>query len=194
MAIRPIAALALAVLVAAMVTSSVLARAHMTSVQPAAVVHRPDGLVQFQSYCSDTCDPQGKPLLGNNIYNTTGINQTAKAKWYHTSLGFGSIYVFGVTVQNDGSTSDRFKVKATGPAGWSFKYFRGTTNITSAVVAGNYQTPSIAQGASYVITVKAYLDSQTTDTASRVLTISSVGDPTKKDAVKVLLKLATCGC
>ena len=54
-----------------------------------------------------------KPWLGKNIYNTTGHNQTVTKNEVGSYLD-GEYFVFKVAVQNDGSTSDRFKVSAPG--------------------------------------------------------------------------------
>ena len=70
------------------------------------------------------------------------------------------------------------------------KYFHGTTNITAAVVAGTYRTGSLAPGATYLITAKLPAGGSVT----RLVTITSVADPTKKDAVKFGLKLVACSC
>ena len=86
---------------------------------------------------------------------------------------------------------DRFKVHAA--ASSAFKYFHGSTNITSAVVAGTYQTSSLAPGASAAITVKVDLDSMSA-TNTRLITITSSSDSTKKDAVKLKMTIGTCGC
>ena len=119
---------------------------------------------------------------GDNIYNTTALNQTVTEKGPETwNNGY---HYFNITLQNDGTKSDRFKVKGGGISGNGAytKYFKGSTNITSQVKAGTYQTASLAAGAKTTITVRI-------NTAEAVLvTITSVADPTKKDAVKLVLK------
>lgn len=125
--------------------------------------------------------------VGNNIYNTTGAGQGRTG-----SAARGHTVTFGMSIQNDGNTPDRIKVKATGTAagGYTVKYFQGTTDITSAVVAGTYRTPSLAPGATYLITAKvtvkptAAAGSQVT----RLVTLRSVGNPVRKDAVKFVGK------
>ena len=101
--------------------------------------------------------------------------------------------LFGISVQNDGTT-DKLKLKATSTnvAGYTVKYFKGATGITAAVVAGTYQTASLApwrgradhreggrQGG-------CHLGSKVTC----LVTIISVGNPSKKDAVKFTGKRA----
>jgi len=137
--------------------------------------------------------PGNGPFVGNNVYNTTGARQTDTEDWYDTS-GAGTYYVFEISIQNDGTQADRFKVKATGTptTGWTVKYFHGTSNITTAVVAGTYQTSSLAPGATYLITAK--LTIRTGGSVTRLVTITSAADATKKDAVKFGLKEVACAC
>jgi CARDB len=100
----------------------------------------------------------------------------------------GDYYSFTVTIQNDGA-SDRFKVKG-GGAFANTRYFKGTANITSQVKAGTYQTASLAAGAKTTITVR--IDPNYAESA--LVTLTSVADPTKKDAVKAVLKRSACTC
>ena len=82
----------------------------------------------------------------------------------------GKTVKFSVSVQNDSSSaSDTFKLLATGTvsAMYTVKYFHGTTNITAAVVAGTYTTPSLGVGASYVITVKVKVNTSATVGSTR---------------------------
>jgi hypothetical protein len=84
--------------------------------------------------------------------------------------------------------ADRFTVAATGAAASKYKvtYFRGTTNITTAVVAGTYQTANLAPGATTSITAKVKVLTGATASSKvvRLVRISSVGDPASIDAVK----------
>jgi hypothetical protein len=126
-------------------------------------------------------------LVGNNIYNTTGVNQTRTG-----SAAVGSTITFTISIQNDGSNAGKFKVAATasGNVNYEVKYFRGTTNITSAVVAGTYLTGSVGVGNAFAIKAKvkvlpaAIAGSSTT----RLVTITSNADATKIDAVKLIGK------
>ena len=150
-------------------------------------VHRPDGRVRQGAYGYagvQTGTVQG-PFVGNNIYNTSGAGQTATMKNYGPLAEVESAYsTFDISIQNDGTRADRFKVKATGTGttGWTVTYLHGATNITSAVVAGAYQSPSLAPGATYLI--RARITIITGDNMTRLVTIRSVADPTKIDAVK----------
>ena len=142
-----------------------------------AVTRQPDGRIRKGSGA----------FVGNNIYNTDGTGQTRTG-----SAARGSTITFGISIQNDGKVSDLFKLAATGAATTMYRvrYFRGTTEITAAVVAGTYQTPSLAPGAKYLITAKVKVKSSATvgSSVTRLMTISSVADPAKVDAVRFIGK------
>lgn len=157
------------------------------------VAYRPDGWVRFHSY-----HYQGGKLVdpsawhGDDVYNTTAVNQVAKR---HNVAGEpldGNYDVFQVTIQNDGAT-DRFRVGATGNGNWVVRYYRGKTNITTAVVGGTFMTRSLASGESLVLRVKVWIGDVDTSVA-RLLTISSVGNPSQKDAVRIKDSFSGCGC
>ena len=165
----------------------------------AAARFQPDGLIRQATQGAPAVPPvlntYHGPWLGNNIYNATGAHQTAVVTGGGTAL-LGIYYTFGISIQNDGSATDRFRVKATGaPSAWVVTYSRGTTNITSAVVAGTYRTPSLAPGATYLISARITLpqSSNLSFSVARLVTIRSVGDPTKLDAVKFGLKWTAMG-
>ena len=145
----------------------------------AAARYQPDGLIRMATagVLGYPSSPFDGPFLGNNIYNATGAHQTA----IFTDIGSTgpSFLTFDISIQNDGSAADRFTVKATGARSqWVVTYSRGTTNITSAVVAGTYRTPLLAPGAIYVIHAKIY------GGVTRLVTIRSIANSTKVDAVK----------
>jgi len=171
--------------------ASALSALSATSVT-AAGGHKPDGWVRYGGLhdSPDNIDyPDPGSWKGKNIYNTTALNQTVKHLGPVT--GPNGYHYFNITIQNDGTRSDRFKVKGGGISGdGSYtKYFNGSTNITPQVRAGTYQTASLAAGAKTTITLRV-------NTAEAVLvTITSVADSTKKDAIKAVLKDdGTCFC
>jgi hypothetical protein len=151
--------------------------------------HQPDGWVRLSEECYvgpfEGCDDSLRtPWIGDGIYNLTAEGQTVVDK-----APGGEIYaVFEVTIENDGDAIDSFTLQAArgGDAsefGWDF--FSGDTNITDAVVAGTFETPTLAPGDTYVITVTSYADP-----GNQLMTITSVGDPGRKDAVKVTYKFS----
>jgi hypothetical protein len=128
-------------------------------------------------------------FVGNDIYNTTGLGQSRSG-----SAAPGNSVTFRISIQNDGTSADRIGVDAAGAAvdGYSVRYFRGTTDITAAVVAGTYQTWSLAPGAAYLITARVTVHSAAAvgSHVTRLVTLTSVGDGAKKDAVKFIGKHA----
>lgn len=141
------------------------------------VVQKPDGRIRKGS----------GSFIGNNVYNVTGVNQTRTG-----SAARGNTITFGISVQNDSTASGAFTLKATGTAttAYTVTYFRGTTDITAAIVAGTYTTPGLAAGAKYLITAKVKVKSSATvgSSVTRLVTITSVSDGTKQDAVKFIGK------
>jgi len=128
-------------------------------------------------------------LVGNNIYNNNGASQSRTG-----SAARGSTITFTLSIQNDGRTTDRFNVAATGSAvtGYSVKYFRGTTEITAAVQAGTYQTANLAPGATFAITarVKVLSTAASGSSVTRLVTLTSAAQAWKVDAVKFVGKRA----
>jgi hypothetical protein len=128
-------------------------------------------------------------LIGNNVYNTTGLNQT------RTGSGSpGKTFTFTVSIQNDGTGAGKFYVRATGTAvaGYAIKYFRGTTDITTAVNAGTYQTASIAVGSTFGVQAKVTIQAGAAigSSVNRLVTVKSVADGSKVDAVKFVVSRA----
>ena len=126
-------------------------------------------------------------FAGNDIYNADGTNQTKQG-----AKPRGESITFGISIQNDASTADSFTVHATGASTtmYNVRYFSGTTEITSAVVAGTYQTSSLAPGAKKLITARVKVKSTATvgSSVSRLVTISSDAAPSIVDAVRFIGK------
>ena len=125
-------------------------------------------------------------LVGDDVYNTTGVGQTRSG-----ARPAGGTITFGVSIQNDGP-SDRFRIVARGTAtpGYAVAYFRGTTDITSAVVAGTYATPVLAAHGTFLITVRVKVRSSAAvgSTVTRSLTATSVNEPARQDTVRCIVK------
>lgn len=128
-------------------------------------------------------------LVGNDVYNTTGLNQTRTG-----STAPGNTITYRISAQNDGDASDRIKLAASGSAvtGYTIRYFSGTTDITSAVNAGTFRTPLLAAGGAFGIEARVTVKSTaaTGSSVSRLLTLRSVRDPAKVDVVKFVGKRA----
>lgn len=160
--------------------------------QASVVVRKPDGRIRLgtHGYPGKTTSYRAT-YVGNNVYNKTGARQRATVESFN--LLEGTFFTFDISIQNDGTRADRFKVKATGAAtgGWTVTYFHGTTNITSAIVAGTFRTASLAPGATYAIRAKI---TQGGGNMTRLVTIRSVADAAKVDAVVFAYKKIPCGC
>jgi hypothetical protein len=163
----------------------------------AAARYQPDGLIRMATSGCSGCPSHTShgPWLGNNIYNATGAHQSAVLVFSGAFLS-GEYFTFDISIRNAGSAADRFKVKATGaPSAYVVTYSRGTTNITSAVVAGTYRTPSLAPGATYLIHARMTVNPRSNLSGnSRLVTIRSVANSTKLDAVKFGILQKPCGC
>lgn len=150
---------------------------------------RPDGRVRLSAKTYGNCgggDTFNNPWIGDNVYNTTANNQTDHESQYSGGDCFVT-WKFQISIQNAGPDSDRFKVKASGPDasyGWKLTYMHGSTNVTSAVVAGTYRTAWLGAAKTDTLVVKAkYLGGQD---LSRLFTITSVSGGSK-DAVKIVI-------
>ena len=162
----------------------------------AAAARQPDGRIRLQKIAYELfpTETYSRSWMGNNIYNTTGRNQAARGSWCCETPGWQQ-WTLGISVQNDGTNSDRIRVQATGTSleGWVVKYYHGTTNITAAVVGGTFTTPLLTPGAEYAIKVKVRIDGSY-DTLRRLISLTSVGDPGKSDAVKLVMRHVVCTC
>jgi hypothetical protein len=123
--------------------------------------------------------------VGNNIYNLTAAGQS-KSK----TVASGKKVTFMIKIQNDGGgAKDKFTVHATGSAvtGFTIKYLKGTTNITTAVNNGTFQVTKVAPGGSVTIKAVVTVGSSAAHGASvtRLVTITSGNDPGQKDTVKL---------
>lgn len=143
---------------------------------PPSPTYKPDGRIRKGS----------GSLVGDNIYNTTGLNQSRSG-----TRKPGTI-TFTISGQNDGNAADRFKVSAAGlsATGFTITFFAGTTNITAAVLAGTYQTASIGPGGTFAIKAKVTITKAAARGASisRLVTLTSVADSSKLDVVQFIGK------
>ena len=142
--------------------------------------YQPDGMIRTRS----------SVFVGNNVYNTTGTNQAAKAKTRRTKKA-----VFYLKVQNDGTFTDTFRLKGPGKKpGVAVTYLAGstgTTTITSAVTHGTYTLTNLAPGTTRVIrlVVKVKRGASIGAQRSWLITATSTHDGTRKDAVLAKIKV-----
>ena len=99
-----------------------------------------------------------------------------------------------ISIQNDGTAADTFTVAANAGSatGFEVNYYVGrtSTNVTSAVEAGTFTTPSLAPGDIYRLRVKAKVTTSTPRGSSidRLVTITADADGTTSDTVGFTVK------
>jgi predicted outer membrane repeat protein len=135
--------------------------------------------------------------LGSNRYNTTAAGQTLNLISKQASFVRATLIL-----QNDGDLADTFKLRGSrGDALFHVSYSHGGKNITSAVTAGTYVTPSLTRNQTDAVSILVKPDrgklQTTTTVAGRVkvtwlkrrlsLTLKSTSqnDPTQQDVAKV---------
>jgi hypothetical protein len=121
-------------------------------------------------------------FVGNNVFNTTGTNQTRSL-----TRNQGATATFTIRVANDGFATDSFTLQGTGSqSGFTATYMRGTTNITAQVVAGTYTISNLARGSSVDITLSVLVGNSVPNGTARswIVTATSTGSGSAKDAVK----------
>jgi hypothetical protein len=195
------AAVLLAALAAATLAGPIMASNGAGFIQPASASHKPDASIRVVKshyhYPGARFSYSTYPSWqGVGIFNATGKHQVAKADFQNNCCD--EVHIYSVSIRNDGSTSDRFKVHATGSGltGWTVSYFKGRKNVTSAVEAGTFTTPLVAPGAQFLLKVKmsGLTDTETFD-GYRLIRVASAADGTKYDAVRLKLEYGTwCYC
>lgn len=131
--------------------------------------------------------------VGGDVYNTNAAGQSLKLLSKRAKAVNATLFV-----QNDGTGSDAFRVRGQiGNAFIPLSYFAGSKNVTGAVKSGNYNTGSLAVGASRMLKIAATpVRSKVAKvrkkktvwlrkSCSAVITSTSVTDPTKRDAVRL---------
>lgn len=144
-------------------------------------VGKPDAHIKLSSDSS---------YVGDDVHNATAQGQTRTV-----SAAAGTKKTFYLRVQNDAGTTDSLMVAGGGSAaGFTVRYFAGTTgttDITSAVVAGRYAVSNVASGATRIIRAEITVQSGTASGASiaRLVTATSQNDPSRKDAVQAVVNV-----
>ena len=170
------------------VSSSLIVGGEFTNAGGVAAADRVAAFGPLTSYKPDGRIRKGTgAFVGNNIYNATGINQTRTG-----ATTPGHVITFGISGQNDSGVADRIRFAASGTVvtGYTIKYFNGSTDITSAVNAGTYQSPLLAAGGAFLITAKVTVKATaaTGSSVTRLVTLRSVSDSAKLDVVKFVGK------
>ena len=121
---------------------------------------------------------------GNNIYNLTGAGQTQAVTIRHGG-GIKNVYV---AVQNDGETTESFRVQGTkGNSQFKVKYFKGAANVSAAVQAGHFKTGLLKPGA--VCLLKVQLTALTGAKGRKsTFKVESTSNTSRKDRVLIKAK------
>ncbi len=130
----------------------------------------------------------GGSYVGNDVYNGTGDHQTKRG-----SAARGSSVTYYVSVQNDATLADVIRLKGTSSnTQYAVTYWSGPTEVTSAVIAGAYVTPSLAPGATHVLKVVVTVRSGAAAGSSlaATLTAKSTTDTSRRDTVKFVTSRA----
>ena len=142
------------------------------------VNYQPDGLLK----------PTASPgFLGGDIYNLNGAGQSLTAPTAH-----GATQQYDISVQNDGTNPDNLVLTGAGSAGAiTAHYYSGTTDITSAVVAGTFDTGTLDPGAAatYRLTLTVGSSAPTGSIRSWPVTARSAHQSTRADTVKPGVKV-----
>ncbi len=132
--------------------------------------------------------------VGDNIYNTDALGQKVS-----NTGAVEQKLTFFIKIQNDNiDSSDSFKVKRSSgfTDGYKVRYYNAAgTDVTGKVTNGSFTTPSLVPGSDYVMraTVKVRSLATLCSLTSRLITVSSVNDPSARDAVRFTAALAP-GC
>jgi Tol biopolymer transport system component len=144
--------------------------------------YRPDAMVRA---AGDT------KFRGNNIYNTTGANQSRSL-----TIAPGAKAVYEVQAQNDAAAADRFLIRGGASArGWVVHYYdraTGGNEITAQVTGDGWASPVVARGERRIVRleVKAKADAPAGATKTMLVSATSVADGTTKDAAKAVTTVA----
>jgi hypothetical protein len=123
------------------------------------------------------------PFSFDGVYSSTAVGETRTI--FVTRGQSGSLYV---NIQNDGLVAAAFTLKGTGTAaGFTVKYYRGSTDVTTGVKAGTYSTGAIAARGSVTLRVKVTLSRTSASSGTFLIRASSVSG-TPADAVKAVFK------
>jgi hypothetical protein len=131
--------------------------------------------------------PTGITWYGNNVYNTTGVDQTLTQQ-----KDPGQKAVFRLSAENDGASSAYLKVSGTGGnTAFNVCYYDalvGGRDITADVTASGWITPLLRKGAKRDLRVEVTLTSAAVGNTRRALSIRACDlmAPTVGDVVKAV--------
>ena len=122
------------------------------------------------------------PYSGNAVYSSTAAGESRTR--FVTRGKTGTFYV---NVQNDGLVAASYTIKGTGGArGITVRYYRGATNVTTAVKAGTYSTGAIAARGSVTLKVVVTVAKSSASSGTFLVKATSLSG-TPPDAVKAIV-------
>jgi hypothetical protein len=125
--------------------------------------------------------------VGNNIFNTTGANQTKTVTGRRTQTR-----AFYVRVGNDGNVTNIFRLSGSAAGtGSTVKYFSGATNITTAIRSTTGYATTLAPGATktFKVTITISGRARIGSTKAAILRAAWTGDGIRTDAVKAAVRV-----
>jgi hypothetical protein len=125
------------------------------------------------------------PLVGNDIYNTTGAGQTRTG-----SAARGQSVTFYASIQNDAAFAETLRLRGEGSTTRFAVAYRNPagTNITNQVTAGTYTTPNLAPGGTHRVTIIVTVRNTAPDNASLIRTLTATSNDRIKDTVKFITR------
>lgn len=124
---------------------------------------------------------------GDNVYSTVaGRTQTVT----RSGVAAGAEYDYWVKIENDGPSAEPLTVKATvtNPATMSARFESAGVDVTSAVTAGTYTTPSLATGASRTLLLRVTVAPNAVVGDKSVVVVNAISsvDPSGLDVVRAV--------
>lgn len=123
------------------------------------------------------------PFKGIDLYDGAPTTRQTKS----ASIERLSTRTFYVRVRNDGATAASFRVRgvASGSPGYTVRYLRGATDISTQVRGGSYQIVGLAPGGIVTLKIKITASAAARGSSRTVdLTVKSAGDPSIRDVVR----------
>jgi hypothetical protein len=128
-----------------------------------------------------------RPLVGEDVYNTTGAGQTSSGNGRARQT-----LVFTISVQNDGEVTESILLHGQGSTNRFGVTYRDATgvNITRQVIDGTYRLRQVTPGSARRVTASVLIRPATTpgQTLSRLVTTTSVRSHAFTDVVRFVTR------
>ncbi len=140
-------------------------------------LRRPDGRIRIGTTGA---------TVGDDLYNTTGVGQTRT-----TRATRGTVVTHYVTVENDGTHPEAFRVRGQpSTANYQVRYVTTGVDISVKARTGTYFTPELDPGEIRTIKVLVTVGAQAPvgSQVSRLVTTTSISEPLEVDVVRLVVK------